>query len=558
MISKIELELQSEDIDARSDVSTQSAEQDTTHDITQPNPEANSTTINGQLPNIRGGIDRIQDGKVTGWLFDSNQPEQRLTVETILDGFSLARAEANLPREDLANAGIGDGAYGFLLQLDQSLLDGKPHQLIAYEQLTGWQLPGTPVTFQATSDAHPTHNKLRGSFDSLANGRATGWVFDASRPGEPLIIEIMHGDDVVATGTADQFRQDLLDAAIGDGRHAFNLDVNLEALDDESLSFSVRVDGHSHRFPGPKPKPDPQTSLAKANANPHHSPRQQSGLSPGNPPHPPFDNIRDTNFFFPSARHAEALSRLFMSAEDRNMGIGVLTGEIGAGKTLVRTLLYSRLSDDDFVRVSIENSLLDFDGMLLEIISQMQGERVSIADLPDRYSRLAALKRLILDEVASRDRHLVILIDEAQELSIATLRALKGLTNISPEDGSYLTLILIGQPELNVQLKQLPQVEQRVSQRFYLTGLDREETGYYIRHRFRVSGYQGEPPVTDEAIDIVYQVTRGIPRAVNRLCKLALNYRLAHGGGLLDAETVKAVTDDIRQHKKPTSIKHHF
>ena len=91
-------------------------------------------------------------------------------------------------------------------------------------------------------------------------------------------------------------------------------------------------------------------------------------LTARNPPAPPFDNTRDTRYFFPSAGHAEALSRLQFLAEDRNMGLGLLTGEIGSGKTLLRTLLHARLSPETHVRVSIENGLLGFDDLLLEML----------------------------------------------------------------------------------------------------------------------------------------------------------------------------------------------
>ncbi|WP_295883756.1 hypothetical protein [uncultured Thiohalocapsa sp.] len=113
-------------------------------------------------------------------------------------------------------------------------------------------------------------------------------------------------------------------------------------------------------------------------------PADAGRLGPRNPPRPAFENTRDTRFYFPSAAHREALSRLLFLAQDRNMGIGLLTGEIGAGKTLLRTLLYAQLSCADHIRVNIENSLLDFDGLLLEVLSQMRGARVHSADLPDR------------------------------------------------------------------------------------------------------------------------------------------------------------------------------
>jgi general secretion pathway protein A len=271
-------------------------------------------------------------------------------------------------------------------------------------------------------------------------------------------------------------------------------------------------------------------------------------LSADNPPSAPFENTRDTRFYFPSAGHAEALSRLLFLARDRNMGIGVLTGEIGAGKTLLRTLLHARLAGDEHMRVSIENSLLDFDGLLLEVLSQMRGERVQASDYPERYSRLAAFKALLSEQIAARGRHLVLLLDEAQQLDDTTLEALKGLTNIASERQNFLTLILIGQPELRARLRRLPQVDQRVSLRFHLTALARNETGDYVMARLRAAGYEGPSPCTEPGLDLLHQASRGIPREINRLCKLALEHVVTRGLGLLDEHAIGVVVDDLRRH----------
>jgi general secretion pathway protein A len=270
-------------------------------------------------------------------------------------------------------------------------------------------------------------------------------------------------------------------------------------------------------------------------------------LTADNPPAPPFDSTRDTRYFFPSAGHAEALSRLTFLADDRNMGMGLLTGEIGSGKTLLRTVLHAHLSPQSHVRVSIENGLLDFDDLLLEILSQIQAQRLRAADYPDRYTRLAAFKRLLTEQIVGRDRHLVILLDEAQQLDTRCLDAIKGLTNISSERQNYLTVILIGQPELRGHLRQIPQVDQRVSLRFHLTALTADETREYVRHRLNVAGYSGAFPFDDEALDILFRASRGIPREVNRICKIALEYVLAEQLGRFTAPAIATVVDDLRR-----------
>jgi general secretion pathway protein A len=427
--------------------------------------------------------------------------------------------------------------------------------------------------------------RIRDRFDRVGSGLACGWAYVPEYPNVRLQVAILIQDQIIAQGIANRFQQDLLDAGIGDGAHAFELQIEPEQLRRVQPSLSGRVIKPEARPLGspftPAPKHQREANAAVEQRQEHsmrqgqdqaqaRAPEQapehladvgtkqgQSASTPtgaataklraDNPPQPPFENTRDTRFFFPSAKHAKALSRLFLLTHDRNLSIGVLTGEIGAGKTLLCSLLYARLNVRDYLRVSIENSLLDIDGLLLEILSQMQGERLAASDFPDRYTRLAAFKRFLSEQVVSRNRHLVILVDEAQQLSTETIEGLKALTNISSEQQNFLSLILIGQPELRAKLKQLPQVDQRVSLRFHLEGLDRAETGYYVRHRLRAAGFRGEPPVTEEALDLIHQTTRGIPREINRLCKLALDYLLTHNGGEFDEQTIAIVVDDLRQ-----------
>jgi general secretion pathway protein A len=262
----------------------------------------------------------------------------------------------------------------------------------------------------------------------------------------------------------------------------------------------------------------------------------------------PFDNTRDSNYFFASSGHAEALSRLNFLVEDRNMGIGLLTGEIGCGKTVTRTMLHRQLARPAHIVVSLENCLLEFDDLLLEIISQMRSERATSAELPDRYSRLSAFKQILMRQVAESNRHLVIMLDEAQQLSQASIEALKSLTNITSERQNFLTLILIGQPELRNTIRQLRQVDQRVSLRYHLNAMSHDETRRYLEHRLQVAGLQGPMPFDADAVRLLFEASGGVPREINRICKLALDHARANDLVLLDASIINSVTDDLRRH----------
>ncbi|MDX8410689.1 MAG: AAA family ATPase [Mariprofundaceae bacterium] len=261
----------------------------------------------------------------------------------------------------------------------------------------------------------------------------------------------------------------------------------------------------------------------------------------------PFDNTCDTRFFFESRGHAEALSRLLFLVQDQNMGIGMLTGEIGCGKTMTRMVLRNRLDTARYCVVSIENCLLEFDDLLLEIISQMQAGRVYADDLPDRYARLVSFKNILAKQVASAGKHLVLLLDEAQLLSPDGLDCVKGLTNIASEKRNFLSLIIIGQPELRDKVKRKPQVDQRIGLRYHLNPLSLAETEAYLTHRLRAAGLDGTPPFTDDAVKHLAEVSQGIPRQINRICKLALDHAIANGLSKLDVEVVGLIADDIHR-----------
>jgi general secretion pathway protein A len=216
-----------------------------------------------------------------------------------------------------------------------------------------------------------------------------------------------------------------------------------------------------------------------------------------------FDNTRDARFFFPSKEHTEALARCAFMVDDGNMGIGLLSGEIGCGKTLVRTVLQKKLSKERFLVLSLENCLFGFDDLLLEILSQIRGERLYPHDLPDRYSRIAAFKDCLVQKVARASRHLLIVLDEAQQLDLRSLEA------------------------------------------YHLNHLSLEDTAAYLRHRLSVAGLAGPQPFTDSAVNAIFEYSHGIPREINRVAKLALDHAIAHQMSRIDHNLVSVVGEDL-------------
>jgi len=248
--------------------------------------------------------------------------------------------------------------------------------------------------------------------------------------------------------------------------------------------------------------------------------------------HDPFANTRDGRFYFDSSSHNAALAQLKATLDDGNLGWACLSGAPGLGKTLLRTVLHRSLDPQRFVAVSIETSLLNFDELLLEIISQIRGERAHSPEFPDRYSRLSEFKLLLTEHVVQSGRHLVLLLDEAQGLAKDTLENLRNLSNICAEQANLMSIILIGGSRLESSLRTLPELGQRIAVRVSLAPLDINQTGDYVQHRLDIAGCRQPIPFGTTDLQSLHQVSRGIPREINAILKQAIGFAKLSAQGL--------------------------
>jgi len=237
----------------------------------------------------------------------------------------------------------------------------------------------------------------------------------------------------------------------------------------------------------------------------------------------PFANTRDSRFYFSSDSHRAAITQLQDMLDDGNQGWACLSSAIGLGKTLLRTMLHRSMDPNRHVVISIENSLLDFDQLLLEIISQVSGERAYHADFPDRYSRLAEFKLLLTERLVQSGRHLVLLLDEAQDLEAEMLDKLRHLSNICAEQSNLMSIVLIGGSRLDSKLRGLPALGQRIAVRVNLLPLNIEQTGAYVQHRLNIAGSQQPLPFGDNDLQNLHRASRGVPREINMILKQAIN-----------------------------------
>ena len=231
----------------------------------------------------------------------------------------------------------------------------------------------------------------------------------------------------------------------------------------------------------------------------------------------PFNLTPDANFLYPSQIHREVLGHLLFGIENRR-GFILITGEVGAGKTTLCRVLLNQLDENTEVAFVLNSFLTEFE--LLKAINEDFGIATTGRT---RKELIDELNRFLLERRAG-GKNIVVIIDEAQNLSIPVLEQLRMLSNIETEKEKLLQIVLVGQPELNQILKneKIRQLNQRISVRHHICPLSKEELKEYIYFRLDVAGSKGNVIFNDNAIDTVYRYSRGIPRAINLICDQAL------------------------------------
>jgi len=260
----------------------------------------------------------------------------------------------------------------------------------------------------------------------------------------------------------------------------------------------------------------------------------------------PFEPTWDTRFYFQGRAQDEALSRLGFVVGEQTMQLGLLTGEIGCGKTLTRAVLAERLDRRSFSVVTQENSAFSFHDLLGLALAKLSRDEIKPART--RAARWCQFERTV-EEMRAAQRHLVLIFDEAQEMSAATLNELKQLTNLNGAGHGALTVLLVGQPELRDQVARLPALDQRVSLRFHLRPLSLAETAQYLGQRLRTAGHPTGDLFPPAAVELAFTATDGIPRALNRVAKLALEFAWVQEYPEVTCAAVDAVVRDLNSYQ---------
>ena len=254
----------------------------------------------------------------------------------------------------------------------------------------------------------------------------------------------------------------------------------------------------------------------------------------------PFQITPDPRFLFFSDQHREAFHHVLYGIQERK-GFIQLTGEVGAGKTTVCRAILRRLGPE-YRTALIFNPVLTSTEFFRVVVTELgldPGTR-------DRSQLLELLNAYLLEQAAS-GHDVVLFIDEAQDLDADLLEQVRLLSNLETDDRKLLQIVLLGQPELREKLnaRSLRQLRQRITVRYHLDPLSREDTERYIGHRLKVAGANGRPSFTSWAIRTIYRYSGGIPRLVNAVCDKALLYGYVNGTECIDARAARQAIREL-------------
>ena len=258
---------------------------------------------------------------------------------------------------------------------------------------------------------------------------------------------------------------------------------------------------------------------------------------------PPFDITPNPRFLFYSAKHREAYNHLLYGIRERK-GFVQLTGEVGAGKTTLCRAMLEQL-DGRYATALILNPVMSPDELMKAIALEFG---LPVNGL-DRLDTLAVINQFLLQKVET-GQEAVLIIDEAQDLTEELLEQVRLLSNLETDNRKLLQIVLLGQPELRDRLNnpRLRQLRQRITVRYHLLPLNRNEVKQYVQHRLHLCGGNGIPCFTRPALWRVFHYTQGVPRLVNALCDKALLAGFVEQRAEIDFRLVNRAVRELEGH----------
>jgi general secretion pathway protein A len=232
----------------------------------------------------------------------------------------------------------------------------------------------------------------------------------------------------------------------------------------------------------------------------------------------PFNITPDPKFLYLSPTHQEALQHLKYGVEERK-GFIVLVGEVGCGKTTLCRKFLNELDPKRFDTALILNPRVTETQMLKAILTELGETKLARSQV----DLVAQVNRVLMERI-EKGRDIVLIVDEAQNLSFEVLEQIRLLSNLETDKQKLLQIVLMGQPELKEVLakEELRQLRQRILVHYDLQPLSVNDTAHYIQHRLTLAGGTGRPHFTSWAIRSIHNGSKGIPRIMNNLCDKAM------------------------------------
>jgi len=267
----------------------------------------------------------------------------------------------------------------------------------------------------------------------------------------------------------------------------------------------------------------------------------------------PFNNSPDPKFFYPSPKHQEALDRLIYAISEHK-GFVIITGEIGSGKTTVCRTLLNKIGGKKEIAL-ITNTHLNAKELLMSILEDLNVPYKS----GTKIKLLSQLNDYLIKKMENGE-DVVLIVDEAQNLTPSVLEELRMLSNLETDTEKLIQIILMGQPQLRekLKLKELEQLKQRVAVHYHLYPLTKDEVFGYVDHRLKTASNNGSyyKIFETKALELVYEFSGGIPRLINYACDSALLSGFVYERKNIDQALMKEVINEshlkLKEEKEPT------
>jgi MSHA biogenesis protein MshM len=256
----------------------------------------------------------------------------------------------------------------------------------------------------------------------------------------------------------------------------------------------------------------------------------------------PFKLTPDTSFYYATQSYQEAINTLLIAIASGE-GFIKITGEVGTGKTLLCRKLLKGLGPE-YKTAFIPNPYLDPNALLMTLANELG---LTLSAQASHHVILTAITERLM-ALARQDKRVVVCLDEVQAMPIATLEALRLLSNLETEKSKLLQVVIFGQPELDQILHHpsVRQLRQRISFEYKLRGLMREELSFYLNHRLHVAGYNGWRVFRPASVRFLHAQSAGVPRLVNILAHKALLSAYGKGKRQVTLADMKAAVWDTQ------------